>query len=56
GRSYEKEAIIEKAYSVWGKKLKRGRKDLKEMELYIKPEEETVYYVFNKTRKGSYKI
>ncbi len=56
GRSYVKEELIEKAYTVWSKKLKRGRKDLKEMELYFKPEEQTIYYVFNQTRKGSFKI
>ena len=56
GSSYSKEELMNKALKVWTSVLKRGRNELHTMELYIKPQEKTVYYVFNGRRKGSFDL
>ena len=56
GRSYDREELIERAMTIWVKKLRRGRNNLTSLELYVKPQEQTVYYVFNKTRNGSFPL
>ena len=56
GVSYSADDIKEKALKVWTGVLKRGRSELKTMKLYIKPQEKTVYYVFNGKKQGSFKI
>lgn len=52
GRQIEESTIIanvKKAWTASGKKIG----DIKSIELYIKPEENAVYYVVNKTETGS---
>ena len=52
GRQIEESAVIanvKKAWTASGKKIG----DIKSIELYIKPEENAVYYVVNKTETGS---
>ncbi len=56
GSTYSKEELINKALKVWTSVLKRGRSELHNMELYVKPQEKKVYYVFNGKRKGSFEI
>ena len=56
GSSYSREELMNKALKVWTSVLKRGRNELHTMELYIKPQEKTVYYVFNGKRKGSFDL
>lgn len=56
GRSYDREELIERAVTIWVKKLRRGRNNLSSLELYVKPQEQMVYYVFNKTRSGSFPL
>ena len=56
GSSYSKDELMNKALKVWTSVLKRGRNELHTMELYIKPQEKTVYYVFNGRRKGSFDL
>lgn len=36
--------------------LKKEERDLKEIKLYVKPEESLVYYVFNGEEEGSFII
>ena len=52
GKQVDEKDVIASVKKVWTKK---GNKigDIKTMELYIKPEEATVYYVINETEKGS---
>ncbi|MBR3305856.1 MAG: hypothetical protein IKI75_01215 [Lachnospiraceae bacterium] len=55
-RSVDKQELVERALKIWTSKLKRGRSELWSMELYVKPQEQTVYYVFNKKRNGSFEL
>ena len=56
GCSYSKDDLVNRALKIWTSKLKRGRSELHNMELYVKPQENTVYYVFNGKRKGSFEL
>ncbi len=56
GKSYTNEDLVKIAKDVWQYDLKKEEKDLKSVELYVKPEESTVYYVFNGTEEGSFGI
>ena len=56
GKSYTEEDLMKIAKDVWRFDLKQKVADLKEVELYVKPEESMVYYVFNGTESGSFAI
>ena len=56
GKSYTNEELVQIAKDVWQYDLKREEKDLQTVELYVKPEESTVYYVFNGTEDGCFGI
>ena len=56
GKSYNRDELVEKAVTIWVKKLRRGRSNITSLELYVKPQEQTVYYVFNGTRNGSFPL
>lgn len=56
GKSYTNEDLVKIAKDVWQYDLKREEKDLKSVDLYVKPEENTVYYVFNGTEEGCFAI
>lgn len=56
GKSYSQEDLMSIAKDVWQYDLQNDPADLKEVELYIKPEENTAYYVFNGTEQGSFFI
>ena len=52
GKQVEEKAVVASVKQVWveaGNKVK----DIKTMDLYIKPEESAVYYVINETFTGS---
>lgn len=52
GKQVEEKDIIARVKKAW---TKSGKKvgDIKEMDLYIKPEEDAVYYVINGTETGA---
>lgn len=52
GKQVEEKDIIARVKKAW---MKSGKKvgDIKEMDLYIKPEENAVYYVINGTETGA---
>ena len=56
GKSYTNEELVKIAKDVWQYDLKKEEKDLQNVELYVKPEESTVYYVFNGTEEGCFGI
>ena len=56
GKSYTNEDLVKIAKDVWQYDLKKEEKDLKTVYLYVKPEESTVYYVFNGTEEGCFGI
>jgi hypothetical protein len=55
GRQTDDKALLKSAKDVWtgsGKAVK----DLKSVELYLKPAESKCYYVFNESDKGSFDV
>ena len=52
GKQVEEKDIIARVKKAW---TRSGKKvgDIKEMDLYIKPEENAVYYVINRTETGA---
>lgn len=55
-KSYSQEDLVKIAKDVWKFDLKQKVADLASVELYVKPEENTVYYVMNKKFTGSFTI
>ena len=56
GKSYSQEDLLKIAKDVWKYDLKQKAADLTSIELYVKPEENMVYYVMNKEITGSFYI
>lgn len=56
GKSYAEEDLAKMAKDVWKYDLKQKAGDLESIELYVKPEENIVYYVMNKEFTGSFYI
>jgi len=56
GKSYSEEDLIKIAKDVWQYDLQKKVSELDSVELYVKPEESTVYYVMNKEFTGSFGI
>ncbi len=56
GKAYGQEELEKKAREIWKGELKQKAGDLKSIELYVKPEENKVYYVMNGEFKGSFDI
>ena len=56
GKSYTQDDLMKIAKDVWRFDLKKKAADLVSVELYVKPEESMVYYVFNGTECGSFAI
>lgn len=55
-KSYTQEDLIKIAKDVWHYDLKQKVSDLTSIDLYVKAEEKTVYYVMNMEFKGSFGI
>ena len=55
-KKYTTEALIQIAKDVWKYDLKQKAADFKTVELYVKPEENKVYYVINGDVKGDFAI
>lgn len=56
GKSYSEEELVKMAKDVWKYDLKQKSRALESVELYVKPEENMVYYVMNKEFTGSFYI
>lgn len=58
GNQIESKEVIARAKKVWVDTGNKNRKvkDLKTMDLYLKPEENAVYYVFNEEESGSFPL
>lgn len=58
GNTIESKEIIATAKKVWVDEGNQNRKvkDLQKLDLYIKPEENAVYYVFNDDESGSFPL
>ncbi|MBO6114930.1 MAG: hypothetical protein J6P57_07725 [Lachnospiraceae bacterium] len=55
GKQIDQDTLIKEAKSIWTKSGKKAS-DLKSLNLYVKPEENTAYYVFNDDETGSFVI
>ena len=56
GKSYAQEDFMKMAKDVWKYDLKQKASALESVDLYVKPEENMVYYVMNKEFTGSFYI
>lgn len=56
GKELSEEGLVKIAKEIWKGELKRKAGDLSSVELYLKPEENKVYYVMNKDITGSFDI
>ena len=56
GKSYTTEELVQIAKDVWTYDLGMNEKDFKTVELYVKPEESSVYYVVNGEVSGNFGI
>ena len=56
GKSYSQEDLMKIAQDVWTYDLQQEADKLTSVELYVKPEENMVYYVMNKDFTGSFYI
>lgn len=56
GKSYTTDDLVKIAKDVWVYDLNKDLKDFKSVELYVKPEESTAYYVVNEEVTGSFGI
>ncbi len=56
GKAYSQSDLVKIAKDVWKYDLKKKVSDFKEVELFVKPEEATVYYIVNKKEAGSFFI
>ncbi len=56
GKSYSEEDLLKMAKDVWKFDLKQKARELSSVELYVKPEENMVYYVMNKECMGNFYI
>lgn len=55
GKQIDEADLVKAAKSIWTKEGKKAS-DLKSLNLYIKPEENMAYYVFNEDQTGSFPI
>ena len=55
GKNYSTDALVKSAKDIWKYDLGRKVGDLKNIDLYVKPEENRVYYVMN-DEIGSFEI
>ena len=56
GKDYTTEQLVKSAKDVWEFDLKKDPADVKEVQLYVKPEEAKVYFVINGEETGSFEI
>ena len=56
GRSYTADDLLKSCRDVWKYDLNGKEEDIKSIELYVKPEENTTYYVINGDVTGSFSI
>ena len=55
GKQLDQADLVKTAKAIWTKSGKKAS-DLTSLQLYVKPEENMVYYVFNEDETGSFSI
>lgn len=56
GKEIDKDALTKQVKEIWTKQMKKKVADLKSITLYLKPEENTAYYVINDDVTGSIEL
>lgn len=56
GREINDKALVARVNEIWTKDLGKKAADLKELQIYVKPEEYTAYYVINGDVTGSFDL
>ena len=56
GKSYETEELVKIAKDIWKYDLNKKAGDFKDVDIYVKPEENMAYYVINGEVAGSFLI
>ena len=52
GKEYSQEEILQKVKDIWTYDLHQNVDDIKDVQLYLKPEESAAYYVVNGNTTG----
>ena len=52
GKEYSQEEILQKVKDIWTYDLHQNVDDIKDVQLYLKPEESAAYYVVNGVESG----
>ena len=52
GKEYTEKEILQKVKEIWTKNLKKKVGEMKEVKIYLKPEESAAYYVVNGDTTG----
>lgn len=56
GREISMEELVQNAKNVWQYDMNKNPEDFKTVELYVKPEEQTVYFVINGGEQGCFSL
>lgn len=56
GREISTEELVQNAKNVWQYDMNRALEDFKTVELYVKPEEQTVYFVVNGSEQSCFSL
>ncbi len=56
GKDYELDTLYQNAKNVWVYDLGRKLEEIKDLQLYIKPEEKKVYFVVNDVEQASFEM
>lgn len=56
GKEYTEKEILQKVKDIWTKVLKNKVGDMKDVKIYLKPEESAAYYVVNGDTTGKVEL
>ena len=56
GKEYSEKEILQKVKEIWTKVLKNKVGDMKDVKIYLKPEESKAYYVINGDTTGEVEL
>ena len=56
GKAFTYDTLVENAKNVWIYDMNRSEKEIKSLNIYVKPEENMVYFVVNDSETGKYSL
>lgn len=54
GKEIDAQDVLDRIKDIWTKEMENEADDLKELKVYVKPEEDAAYFVINGDIKGSF--